>query len=88
MLGPPSRAIAQSEVEFDANGAVTQDQYIKALDQDKGQFPPDGVMPSDGPATVLAIQHAAKLDTGALDLSKTYTNDFAIAANKLEGYTN
>ena len=73
--------------QFVANGTVTKDQYIQALDQDKGQFLPDGMMPADGPATVLAIQHAAKLDTGALDLNKTYTNDFAIAANKLEGYT-
>jgi NitT/TauT family transport system substrate-binding protein len=72
---------------FVANGAVTRDDYIKALDQDKGQFLPDGMMPADGPQTVLAIQKLAGKVTGSVDLTKTYTNDFAIAANKLEGYT-
>jgi NitT/TauT family transport system substrate-binding protein len=72
---------------FVSNGLVTKDLYVKALDQDKGQFLPDGMMPANGPATVLSVEKLAGKVTGAVDLTKTYTNDFVIAANKLEGYT-
>ena len=73
--------------DFVSNDLVTKADYIKALDQDKGQFLPDGMMPADGPATVLQIEKDAGKVTGTIDLTKTYTNDFVIAANKLEGYT-
>jgi NitT/TauT family transport system substrate-binding protein len=73
--------------DFVQNDLVSKADYIKALDQDKGQFLPDGMMPANGPATVLQIEKDAGKVTGTIDLSKTYTNDFAIAANKLEGFT-
>ncbi len=72
--------------DFVSNPLTTKDQYASALAQDKGQFLPDGMMPAGGPQTVFAVeQHAGKI-TGNVDLSKTYTNDFASAANKLEGF--
>lgn len=73
--------------DFVSNSLVTKADYIKALEQDKGQFLPDGMMPANGPQTVLAIQKFVGKAKGTEDLSKTYTNEFAIAANKLEGYT-
>ncbi len=69
------------------NGTITKADYVKALNQDKGQFLPDGMMPSNGPETVLAIQKAAGKVKGSVDLAKTYTNSYVIAANKLEGYS-
>ncbi|OZB50840.1 MAG: ABC transporter substrate-binding protein, partial [Cellulomonas sp. 14-74-6] len=71
---------------FVSNGLVTKDLYVKALDQDKGQFLPDGMMPANGPQTVLAVEKLAGKVTAPVDLTKTYTNDFVVAANKLEGY--
>jgi NitT/TauT family transport system substrate-binding protein len=44
-------------------------------------------MPANGPATVLAVEKMAGVVTGPVSLTTTYTNSFAIAANKLEGYT-
>lgn len=72
---------------FVSSSTFTKDDYIKALEQDKGQFLPDGMMPANGPQTVLSIQKFVGKAKGTEDLSKTYTNEFAIAANKLEGYT-
>lgn len=71
---------------FVSNGLVTKDLYVKALDQDKGQFLPDGMMPANGPETVLAVEKLAGKVTAPVDLTKTYTNDFVVAANKLEGF--
>ena len=72
---------------FVSNGLTTKADYIAALAQDKGQFLPDGMMPTNGPATVLAVDKLAGNVTGAVNLASTYTNQFAIAANKLEGFT-
>ena len=72
---------------FVSNGLTTKADYIAALAQDKGQFLPDGMMPASGPATVLAIDKLAGNVTGPVNLSTTYTNQYAIAANKLEGFT-
>jgi NitT/TauT family transport system substrate-binding protein len=44
------------------------------------------MMPASGPQTVEAIGRTAGTITGTVDLPVTYTNSFAIAANKLEGY--
>lgn len=71
---------------FVSNGLITRDAYVTALDQDKGQFLPDGIMPASGPDTVLSIEKLAGKVSGSVDLAKTYTNEFAIAANKKEGY--
>jgi NitT/TauT family transport system substrate-binding protein len=72
---------------FVSNGLTTKADYIAELAQDKGQFLPDGMMPASGPATVLAIEKFIGNVTGPINLSGTYTNQYAVAANKLEGYT-
>ncbi len=72
---------------FVSNGLTTKADYIAALAQDKGQFLPDGMMPASGPTTVLAIDKLAGNVTGPVNLANTYTNQYAIAANKLEGFT-
>ncbi len=70
-----------------SNGLTTKADYITALAQDKGQFLPDGMMPASGPATVLAIDKFVGNVTTPVNLSSTYTNQYVVAANKLEGYT-
>ena len=72
---------------FVSNGLTTKADYISALAQDKGQFLPDGMMPASGPATVLAIEKFVGNVTGPINIASTYTNQYAIAANKLEGFT-
>ncbi len=69
------------------NSLVSKADYVAALTQDKGQFLPDGVMPAGGPKTVLAMEKLIGVATGPVDLSKTFTNEFALAANKAEGFT-
>ncbi|MEO7126292.1 MAG: ABC transporter substrate-binding protein [Nakamurella sp.] len=58
---------------------IGKDAYAKALDSGKGMFTSDGVMPSDGPQTVLSVLQAALPDvkSAKIDLSKTYTTEFA-----------
>jgi NitT/TauT family transport system substrate-binding protein len=70
-----------------SNGITTKAAYIAELAQDKGQFLPDGMMPASGPATVLAIEKFVGNVTGPVNLATTYTNQYAITANKLEGFT-
>jgi NitT/TauT family transport system substrate-binding protein len=57
---------------------VGKDQYVKALDAEKAMYTPDGLMPADGPQTVLNVLSA--FDPGVkghtIDLSKTYTTEF------------
>ena len=72
---------------FVSNGLTTKADYISALAQDKGQFLPDGMMPASGPATALAVDKLAGNVTASVNLATTYTNQYAIAANKLEGFT-
>ncbi|MBN0048599.1 ABC transporter substrate-binding protein [Streptomyces actuosus] len=72
---------------FTENELVTKDDYIKALEEDKGQFLPDGIMPAGGPKTVLATEVTVGKATSSLDLGKTFTNEFALAANKKLGFT-
>jgi NitT/TauT family transport system substrate-binding protein len=72
--------------DFVSNPLSTRDEYVRALAQDKGQFLPDGMMPEGGPQTVLDVEKAAGKIKGDVDLSKTYTNDFVIQANKDLGY--
>ncbi|MBB4567999.1 ABC transporter substrate-binding protein [Rhizobium leucaenae] len=52
--------------------------YIKALDAGKEMFTADGVMPEDGPKTVLAVlsQFSKNVKGKTIDLSKTYTTEF------------
>ena len=73
--------------DFVANPLTSKDEYISALKKDWGQFNLDGVgiMPESGPKTVNDIEMAAGKVKGTADLSKTFTNEFVIAAQKLEG---
>jgi NitT/TauT family transport system substrate-binding protein len=78
---------AHLPADFVSNSLISKDEYISALTKDKGQFLPDGMMPATGPATVESIDRFAGVITGTVDLPVTYTNEFAIAANKAQGFT-
>jgi NitT/TauT family transport system substrate-binding protein len=69
------------------NSLVSKADYVTALNQDKGQFLPDGIMPAGGPATVLKMEQLIGSVTSSVNLGSTFTNDFALQANKTEGYT-
>jgi len=71
--------------EYVNNATITKDQYVAGLTTDKGQFLPDGIMPAGGPTTVLDMEKQLGLDTSKVDLSKTFTNDYAQKANKDAG---
>jgi NitT/TauT family transport system substrate-binding protein len=79
-----ANALPQTYVQ--SNG-FTKAQYITALTQDKAQFLPDGIMPAGGPETVMATEKTIGTDVSSVKLSATFTNSFAIAANKAEGFT-
>ncbi|MER6065847.1 hypothetical protein ABT167_32740 [Streptomyces sp. NPDC001792] len=72
---------------FVQNQLVTKADYITALNQDKGQFLPDGVMPAGGPKNVPATEELVGHATSKVDLGTTFTHDFALAADKKEGFT-
>jgi NitT/TauT family transport system substrate-binding protein len=72
--------------DFVQNPLSTKEEYVKALDQDKGQFIADAMMPEGGPQTVLDVEKAAGKINGEVDLPKTYTNEFVIQANKELGF--
>jgi len=73
--------------DFVSNQLTSKDEYVAALKADWGQFNLDGlgIMPKNGPQTVFDIQKAAGKVTGTVDLTKTYTDDYVLAAQKLEG---
>jgi NitT/TauT family transport system substrate-binding protein len=56
--------------------------YTDALDNGKEMFTPDGVMPEDGPTTVLKVLSTFDKNVKGknIDLSKTYTTEFVKAA--------
>jgi len=63
---------------------VGRAQYVKALAAEKAIFSPDGIMPTGGPATVLKVLNAfdPSVKGHTIDLSKTYTTEFATKANQ------
>jgi len=73
--------------DFVSNKMVTKEEYAAALEQDKGQFIADAMMPEGGPQVVADVEKAAGKLKVDVDLSKTYTNAFVIEANKALGYT-
>jgi NitT/TauT family transport system substrate-binding protein len=77
---------AKMPPQYVSNGVVTRADYISALAKDKAQFLPDGLMPRGGPAKVYTVEKFAGKITGPVNVTTTYTNKFAIAANKLEGF--
>ena len=81
----PAQIADKMPPQFVSNGLTTKADYIAELTQDKGQFLPNGLMPAGGPQTVVAIDKLAGNITGPVNLANTYTNSYAIAANKLEG---
>ena len=73
--------------DFVSNSLITKSDYISALAQDKTQFLSNGIMPAGGPQVIEAIGRTAGTIAGQVNLGVTYTNSFAIAANKVEGYS-
>ena len=71
---------------FVNNALVTKSVYISTLSTDKTQFLPDGMMPASGPTVIMAISKLAGVITGPVNLATTYTNSYAITANKDLGY--
>ncbi len=59
--------------------AGDKDAYITALAAGKTMFTPDGLMPSGGPQTVLSVLATVSKSVKGktVDLSKTYTTEFA-----------
>jgi NitT/TauT family transport system substrate-binding protein len=72
---------------FVSNSLITKAEYSTAMQQDKSQFLPDGMMPASGSHVIEAIGREAGTITGTVNLPITYTNSFATAANQLEGYS-
>ncbi|MGO4230110.1 ABC transporter substrate-binding protein [Arthrobacter sp. YAF34] len=72
---------------FVQNSTISKDQYIKALDTDKGQFLSDGLMPAGGPKVIFAMEKQNGVDASKINFTDTFTNKYATAALKLEGYT-
>ena len=73
--------------DFVQNSTISKDQYIAGLTTDKAQFLPDGIMPAGGPKTIYAMERLIGTDVSNVNLADTFTNKFAMAANKLEGFT-
>jgi NitT/TauT family transport system substrate-binding protein len=78
---------AKMPPDFVSNNLTTRQDYISALAKDKTQFLPDGLMPKGGPSTVFNVEKLAGKITGPVNLATTFTNKFALKANKLEGFT-
>jgi NitT/TauT family transport system substrate-binding protein len=59
--------------------AGDKESYVKALADGKAMFTADGVMPPGGPETVLAVLagFSKNVKGKTVDLSKTYTTEFA-----------
>jgi NitT/TauT family transport system substrate-binding protein len=72
---------------FVNNALVTKPVYISTLATDKTQFLPDGLMPASGPPVIMAISKLAGVITGPVNLPATYTNAYAVTANKDLGFT-
>jgi NitT/TauT family transport system substrate-binding protein len=73
--------------DFVQNSTITRQQYVDGLAQDKGQFLPDGIMPAGGPKVIFDMEKTIGVDTSKVSYSSTFTNSYADAANKLEGFT-
>ncbi|WP_158866117.1 ABC transporter substrate-binding protein [Leifsonia sp. AG29] len=72
--------------DFVQNSTISKQQYIDGLTTDKGQFLPDGIMPAGGPKTIFEMEKTIGVDTSKVKISDTFTNKYAEAANKLEGF--
>ena len=72
--------------DFVQNSTISKQQYIDGLSTDKGQFLPDGIMPAGGPKVIFDMEKTIGVDTSKVKISDTFTNKYADAANKLEGF--
>ncbi|GAB3491928.1 ABC transporter substrate-binding protein [Flexivirga lutea] len=72
--------------QYVSNSTISKAQYVAGLTTDKGQFLPDGIMPAGGPKTIYAMEKVLGVDVGKVKLADTFTNEFAMKANKLEGF--
>jgi NitT/TauT family transport system substrate-binding protein len=73
--------------QYVENSTITKAEYISGLATDKGQFLPDGIMPAGGPKVVYAMEKLIGTDVSKVNIAETFTNTFAMNANKSEGYT-
>ncbi|MGN6324579.1 ABC transporter substrate-binding protein [Pseudolysinimonas sp.] len=67
---------------FVQNATISKAAYIAGLQQDYGQFLPDGLMPAGGPKTVFAMEKAIGVDTSSISYSDTFTNTYVENALK------
>jgi NitT/TauT family transport system substrate-binding protein len=81
----PAQIAAKMPPDYVSNDLVSKADYIKALTEDKGQYLPDGMMPSTGPATVAETEKVIGTDVSGVDPNSTYTDAFAQAADKKLG---
>jgi len=72
---------------FVQNSTISKDDYVAALNNDKAQFLPDGIMPAGGPKVIFDMEKGNGVDTSKVTIANTFTNKYALAANKQEGYT-
>jgi NitT/TauT family transport system substrate-binding protein len=56
--------------------------YVAALRNEIGIYDPTGVMPTDGPKTVLSVLSGFNPEVKNVDLAKTYDNEFATIADR------
>ncbi|MFG2822000.1 ABC transporter substrate-binding protein [Kitasatospora sp. NPDC048365] len=79
----PEEIAAKMPADYAQGGA---DQYAAAIKATLPMFTTDGVMPADGPKTVLAVLGAFHPDVkgkeSTIDLSKTFTTEFVSKAPK------
>ncbi|MBF9072490.1 ABC transporter substrate-binding protein [Streptacidiphilus fuscans] len=78
-----ANALPQSYV---SNGLTSKSDYIATLQEDLGQFLPDGMMPSNGPATVQTTAKIEGDNLSGVSIPGTYTNQYVVAANKALGF--
>jgi NitT/TauT family transport system substrate-binding protein len=70
------------QMPADYYSGVGKDAYTQALNNEKGIYNPTGIMPPNGPPTNLRVLSTFNPDVKGknIDISKTYTNQFAQAA--------
>ncbi|MEV4560979.1 ABC transporter substrate-binding protein [Kitasatospora sp. NPDC049285] len=73
-----SAAEITDKMPADYYSAVGKDVYTKALENEKGIYSPDGLMPADGPQTVLGVLSAfdPTVKGHTVDVSRTFTNEY------------
>ncbi|MHC5794996.1 ABC transporter substrate-binding protein [Lacisediminihabitans sp. FW035] len=72
---------------FVQNSTISKADYVKGLEQDYGQFLPDGLMPVGGPKTVFQMENAIGVDTSKISYTDTFTNSYVQVALKQLGIT-